>query len=279
MASAFLVSYSLAQDQLTWKPFVGMVAPIVVLTLVLAVRVYASFREDVVALGAVAGSVALLGLALAIPTTGGSAPLAYIAGAVLLVGGVTGYVVWRQHIFVVPAFLGGLVLTANGGSHFVSSSSSDQNSVLYLGVVLMLYGVLVVLTAWRLPCRHLAGVLGGGLAVSSMAFVIVLNGFTGAFVLGSTGEVMVSYRSDTVIALVLGLVVSVVLAAAYAAHRESGFLVVAGIGGATLPALAVPLLTQKHPLQLATGFLVLGSLALAAGVLLAHTRGRLGSSP
>jgi len=106
---------------------------------------------------------------------------------------------------------------------------------------------------------------GGAIALGSLALVIVVNGFTGSFAVGPGGRVHVSYRSDTVIAVGLGLAVCLGLAAAYAFTREAGFMVVAGGGAVLLPALAVPLLTQKHPLQLAALFALIGAVVLGVG--------------
>lgn len=275
LAGAFLVSYGLALDGLSWKPFAAMVVPVAALAMLVAVTdVMRERADELAALAAVAGAVALVCIALTVSTAGDSGVLTYASAIALLVGGVAGYARFRRQVFVVPGVIGGLLLLGKAFAGLVDADNGfGENNVLFYGVVLLIYGVGVAALGWRLPCRHLAGVLGGTIAVGSMAFVIIANGFTGAFFLTSSGDVQTSYRSDTVMALVLGLVVCGALAAGYAAYRDAGFLVVAGGGSALLPALAVPFLTQKHPLQLAAVFIVLGTAVLGAGVALARANG------
>lgn len=274
MSGAFLVSYNLAEQDLSWKTLAGMVVPIAALTAVVAVsRVRTLGGCSMNLLASTAGAGALVAVALAVSAIGGSSALAYASGFIMLVGGGAGYAVFRRQAFVWPVVLGGLVLVGRAGAHLIDgTTSSGESGVLFYGVLLLLYGVAVGGVGWRLPCRHLAGVLGGSIAVGSMVLVILVNGFTGAFFLGPTGDVQVSYRSDTVIALVLGLVVCSALAAAYAARQEAGFMAVSWTGGSVLPTLAVPFLTQKHPLQLAAVFVFLAASAFSAGVALTRAK-------
>lgn len=279
VVAAFSTGYVLGLDSLGWTIFVAMLGPILVLALVVVASELAPHRapgipDELRTLAAIAGSLAVSCVALAILTIGGSSSLYYVSGLVMLVGGLAGYWSWRRQVFVVPAVIGGLVVTSRLGSHLLSSSSDrGDSSVLFLGIVAAAYGALVAVAGWRYPCRHLTGVLGGLIALSSLALVIIVNGFTGAFALDPTGRVQVSYRSDTVVALVVGLVVCLGLAGAYAATREAGFLVVAGSGGFSLPATAIPFLTQKHPLQLAALFALIGALVIGLGFVMAWRPG------
>lgn len=279
VVSAFITGYQLGLESLDLTTFVAMVGPIVVLALVVVASELAPRRHspgsatELRTLAAVTGSLAVVCLALAILTTSGSDSLYYVSGLVMLVGGVAGYASWRRQVFVVPAVIGGLVVVTRLGAHLLDSSSRPgDNSVLFLGIAVAGYGVLVGAAGWRFSCRHLAGVLGGLVALTSLSLVIIVNGFTGAFALDPVGRVQVSYRSDTVIALVVGLVVCVGLAGGYAATREAGFLGVAGGGAVVLPALAVPFLTQKHPLQLAALFALIGTVVIGVGFALAWAR-------
>lgn len=275
LASAFLVSYGLALDDLSWKPFAGMIVPIAAFAMVVAVTEFAQSRDDqLAALAAVSGALAVTGTALTVSTGGDSGWLTYASALVLVAGGVVGYTRSWRDIFVVPAVAGGLLLVGKACAVLVDSGDAGESDALFYGVALLVYGVAVAASGWRFPCRQLAGVLGGSIAVGSMALVIIANGFTGAFSLSPSGDVHISYRSDTVIALVLGLVGCAALAAGYATRRDAGLLVVAGVGSALLPALAVPFLTQKHPLQLAAIFVALGSGVLAAGVATARVSRR-----
>jgi hypothetical protein len=270
LVSAFVVAYLLGLDSLGLSTSIGMVGPIVVMAAVVVASELMPGRtpersSDLRTLAATAGSLAVASLALATLTTGGSGSLYYVTGLVMLAGGGAGYWAWRRQVFVVPAASGGLIIVGRLASHLLDSSSGGDSNALFFGVIVACYGVLVVLAGWRFPCRHLAGVLGGAIALGSLALVIVVNGFTGSFAVDPGGRVHVSYRSDTVIAVGLGLAVCLGLAAAYAFTREEGFMVVAGGGAVLLPALAVPLLTQKHPLQLAALFALIGVVVLGVG--------------
>ena len=273
LASAYAISFLLAVDDFGWNTFLGMVAPIVVASLVVVASEIAPGEDELRTLAAVAGSLAIVGLALTIWATGDSGSLSYVGGLVMLLGGLAGYLAWHRQVFVVPAVLGGLVLVTKLAADVLGITLRQQdNDALFFGMLVALYGVVVVLVGWRSSCRHLAGVLGDVVALGSLAIVILVNGFTGTFSVEPDGRIETSYRSDTVIALVAALLVCIGLAAAYAVSREAGFLTVAALGAAALPALAGPFLTQKHPLQVAAIFGFVGIVVAAAGLVLAWRR-------
>lgn len=274
LAAAFLTSYLLALSDLGWNTVIGMVGPILVLALVL---VLSEFRptggDELRTLAASAGSLALTGLALTVLTTGGYGPLYYVSGLVMLFGGLAGYAAWRRQIFVVPAAAGGLLVIGRLLNDLLSGPRGLNNSdVLTFGAVVAGYGLVVVAVGWRYRCRQLAGVLGGGISMVSLSLVIAVNGFSGLFSFRPIGQARVDHRSDIVTALVLGLLVCVVLAAAYAASRDAGFIVVAGLGATLLSVLAALFLVRQHPLHLAAVLGGVGTLVLAAGAALAWGR-------
>lgn len=276
LASAFVVAYQLGVDSLAFKTVAGMVGPILVLAIVVVATEFAPGREHddhggLRTLAANAGSLGIITLALAVLTVGGSGSLVYVSGLVMVVGGVAGYAAWRRQVFVIPAFVGGLFVVARLGDRLVSSRTGDSTVLLY-GAFFLAYGVVVALVGWRLRCRQLTGVLGGIVGVSSMALVILLNGILGTFSIDGAPSLHTSSRNDTVAALVIGLLVCVASAAGYGASRQPGFLVVAGLGAIVLPVIAVPFLTQRHPLQMTAVFVVVGGLAAAAGLALAWGR-------
>ncbi len=274
LAAAFLTSYLLALSDLGWNTVIGMVGPILVLALVL---VLSEFRptggDELRTLAASAGSLALTGLALTVLTTGGYGPLYYVSGFVMLIGGLAGYAAWRRQIFVVPAAAGGLLVVGRLLNDVLSGPRGLNNGdVLTFGALVAGYGLVVVAVGWRYGCRQLAGVFGGGISVVSLSLVIAVNGFNGLFSFRPMGQARVDHRSDIVTALVLGLLVCVVLAAGYAATRDAGFIVVAGLGATLLSLLAALFLVREHPLHLAAILGGVGTLVLAAGAALAWGR-------
>lgn len=206
----------------------------------------------------------LFGVAVVLTLEGSGEGYVVATGAVLLVGGVAGYAALRLAPFVVPVIGGGVVLVTEATDH-IGSNAGSHGHLLLSGVVLAAFGVLVAIAGWWTPHRQLAGVLGCLVAIVSMEEVILENGFTGAFSLGSQG-IEISYRSDTITALIVGLAVCLGLAVAYAATRSGGFATLSLIGAVVLPASAGMFITQKHPLQVAAVFAAIGGVLAMLGL-------------
>ncbi len=216
---------------------------------------------------------ALLALVTTIAATWDADGLVYLGGVLLLVGGAAGYWYLKGHVFVPVAVLGGAVLLSQVLSDTMDGSDFSSGTVLTVGMLFLVYGLVVAGAGWRFSCRNLAAMLGGGIALAAMWLTVFVIG-TAALFVGvaaqlsddggpSTGSSVDDARTDMRIAMVLGLLVALALILLYAYTSYSRYLVLAFLGAVSLPATAVALSRPDHPLRWSILFAVLGAIAAA----------------
>ncbi len=208
-------------------------------------------------------------------------PLVYLAGLVMLAGGIVGYWLLKGELLTVAAVLGGFVLLAQVLSDLYDTSDGDSGDVLAIGMFITVYGVAVVGAGWRFSCRHLTGMLGGVIALGGMYGVVYIGGFAFSLVaaLGPTpGETFADLRGDLRIAMFVGLLVALGLAVLYVYTGYRRYAVLSFLGAAFLPIVAIMLASREHPLRWGAGFGAVGVLALAAVVWWMFSKGR-GAAP
>lgn len=195
--------------------------------------------------------------------------LVYVAGLVMLVGGIVGYWLLKGQLLTVAAVIGGLVLLTQLLSDLYDNSDGDSGDVLAVGMLFTAYGVLVVGAGWRFSCRHLTGILGGVIALAGMYGVIYVGGFVFSLAAAfgpSPGETFADLRSDVRIATFVGLAVTLALVGLYAFTGYRRYAVLSFLGAASLPIGMIMLASREHPLRWGAGFGVVGVLTLAAVV-------------
>lgn len=228
----------------------------------------------------------------ALPTTLGATwdgdGLVYLGGVLLLLGGAGGYWYLKGHVLVPVAVLGGAVLLAQLLSDTLDESEVSSGTFLTVGMLFLVYGLVVVAAGWRLSCRNLAAMLGGGIALAAMWLTVVAIGFAAVFfgieaefADGDAPPALDDARTDMRIAMVLGLLVALGLVLLYASTSYSGHLVLAFVGAVILPGTAVAMSRPDHPLRWSILFAVLGAIAAACpiAVLWRQQQGQAGPPP
>ncbi|MBA3308488.1 MAG: hypothetical protein H0U28_00290 [Nocardioidaceae bacterium] len=277
--AGFLTASPLAENKgLVWKTFIVMFGVTAVFA-VGAVGVELLLKDGPharwVAARRVTGllaSLALTALALLITTTWDAEALPYLAGVLLLIGGVAGYWILEQQVLTLAAVLGGLIILGQVLSDSLESADNDTGAFLTFGMAMLGYGIAVALVGWRFHCRHLTAMLGGGLALFGMYAVVLANGFF--FALGGLGArasgdgfTIDDVRTDIRIAMFMGLLIALALAAAYAYTSFVGFAVLSFFGAVFLPALTIAVTPQgQHPLRWAVAFAAIGSLVVFGAI-------------
>ena len=274
LATAYIVAASVDSEQdFGWKTTVLMAGVTVVLAAGAAVA-YAQLRHRAWApwLAGVLGALALAAFAFALVVLWDPEGLIYLAGALMLLGGVAGFWSFGGQLFAVVAVVGGGVLLGQVFSDSLSGGGDGgSGDVLTVGLGFLLYGVAVAAAGWRFSCRRLLGVIGLGLAVVSMLVVIyletVLFSLVVAFGDGPGRPDRSSLHADIRTAMALGLGAAVLATLAHAWTAYSGFAVVAFSGAALLPVSAIAALNGQHPLRWAITFAVVGTVGVAAALL------------
>lgn len=222
----------------------------------------------------VLGALALAAVAIGLLVLWDPDGLVYVAGLLMLVGGAAGYWFLSGPLFTVVAVVGGVLVLGQAATDLISGGDPGSSVVLEVGVAFVVYGLVVAAAGWRLQCRHLLGMLGLGIGLTSMAVVIFVNAVYFAFSMaisnrsfpGVNGPDASSIRSDIRVAMVLGLIIAALAALAHAYTSYAGFAVLSWVGAAALPVVALVMLNGHHPLRWSIAFGVVGTLALAAAV-------------
>jgi hypothetical protein len=272
--AALLTAFVLSASEFKWSTFVVMAA----ITIALAVGAAAWY----IALAAVPhsrwtasvlGAFAVLGAGFSILAPWGDKDaMLYLVGFGIAAAGAAGYWFLRGAAFTFAAFVG-LVLVAH---QFYGNVTSDGDGPLMYGVVMLLFGIVVVGAGWRFPCRNVTGMLGGGLALWGFLIVAYIGGF--AFGLGSvfyspsdfggTGtSPVLGFDDDIRVALILTLILSGALAAMYAYTHYVGYVILSAIGLTLIPPFAILLVAMEHPLRWSTAlFGGIGGLVVLAAM-------------
>ncbi len=231
--------------------------------------------------GGILGALALASFALSLVILWDPDALVYLAGVLMLVGGGAGYWFLKGHLFAVVAVVGGGVLLGQIFSDTLSSDSpNDSGDVLLVGIGFLVYGLVVAAAGWRFDTRHLLGVIGVSISLLAMALVIYVNAtiyaISNAFAEPVTGAGdfpgLSSVRSDIRVAMVMGLIVAILAALAYAYTGYVGFAILSFLGAAIIPVSAIASLQTDHPLRWAGAFALVGGLALIGLVALQVNR-------
>ncbi len=200
--------------------------------------------------------------------------LVYVAGLLMLAGGAAGYWFLTGPMFTVVAVAGGALVLGQAANDVISGGNPGSSVALEVGVAFVVYGLVIAAAGWRLQCRHLLGMLGLGLGLTSMLVVIFVDAVYFAFFMavrdqslpGIHGADASSIRSDIRVAMVLGLIIAALAALAHAYTSYAGFAVLAGAGAAVVPVIALVTLNGEHPLPWSIAFGVVGTVALVAVV-------------
>jgi hypothetical protein len=201
----------------------------------------------------------------------------YAIGAATLLGGAAGYFVARSGAAVAAAVLGGLILFG----YFLSDvTPSDSESLLWISVPAVLYGIGVAAAGWALPTRHISALLGGIVALSGVIFVLgfvafarlILRGVLG--VGGGGGDFGPDYSGDAATTMVLGLLVCLGLVALYALSGHPGYAVVGTLGAVLVILTGMFALDLEHTLRSAAIVAVLGAAVAGGSALLPLRRHR-----
>lgn len=228
----------------------------------------------------VAGPAALAVLALALTSDiafvdweGAS----YLIGAVMVVGGAVVYVLARSGGAVAVVVLGGMILV---GQFLSDVAPSGSDSLLWLSVPAVIYGVVVATVGWWLPTRHLTAFLGGVIALGGVLLVLVIGAFARALA-SALGDVDTpgtnagsEYSGDSATTLVLGLIVCIGLLALYALAGHSRYAALGTGGTAAIMLTGLFALDLDHTLRWAGGIAVLGAAIAAGAALLPLSRHR-----
>ncbi len=261
-----------AADTFVWKPLLIMVGITLLLAgMTVGAQLLLSGRPHHRLATSVLAAFVLLALTGTLASTWDGDVLVYVGSILLLVGGVAGFWYLRGQALVAVAVLGGLVLISQLVSDTLDDFGGGSGTVLSIGMAFWAYGLVVAGAGWRLSCRTLAATLGGAIALASMWLTVVsigvllfLNAVGTDGRRGGGSSVPDDTPTDIRIAMVLGLLVACVLVGAYVYTSYSGYLVLAFLGGVSLPGTAVVLTLTEHPLRWAIFFAVLGGLLAVA---------------
>ncbi len=222
----------------------------------------------------VLGALALAALAFGLVVLWDADVLTYVAGLLMVAGGVAGFWILEGQLFAAVAVIGGALVLGQAASDVISGGDPGSSVALSVGVAFLVYGLVVAAAGWRFGCRRLLGMLGLGIGLTSMIVVIYVDAVYFAFSVavtnqsstGINGPDATSIRSDIRVAMVLGLLIAVLAALAHAYTSFVGFAVLSLVGAAVVPVSAVVTLSGQHPLRWSMAFGVAGTLALAAAV-------------
>lgn len=283
LAGFLLIALLSNERDFEWKTFLPQLA----VTLGFAAAAAASWllverRRSAVVVTGVLAATAVLTLALTATSSWDHSALAYVAGTLMLVGGLAGYWFLRRDPLTGVAVLGGLVLLAALLSDTVDSGG--DHAFLLVGAFFAVFGLAVVAAGWFFSCRNTTGLIGSAIAALSMPLVILPAIFLGALGASLTGvgreraSGVDQFRGDVRTALILGLVICLVVAALYAVTRHPGYLVIAFLTAATLPLAATLFLARDHPLRWAMVYVAVGGLVVAGALILQLLSSRGGQS-
>lgn len=282
VASGFLVTSNLISTHgFEWKTFLPMAA----ITIALGAGSLANWalttRDTAshVFTGTLA-TLSVVGVGITINAPWDHVWLVYLAGIVMFLGGVAGFWFLRSDSLIVAAAVGGLVILGQGLSDTIfSGSDGGSGDILLAGVFVTLYGVVFAAAGWLFSCRNLAAMIGGILALGSMVVVVLtLSIFSAIFFAfagsgvgqggggGGRGFSANDVSGDARIAMILGLVVSLLLAGVYAYTRYNGFAFLSFIGALLLPGLVTTVNAREHPLRWGVGVAGVGGLIVLAVV-------------
>ncbi len=219
------------------------------------------------------GVLALAGLSLALLILWDPDVVVYLAGVIMLAGGVAGFWFLRGQLFAVVAAVGGLLVLGQLFSDTLGNGG-DEGDALTIGIAFLFYGLGVAAVGWFFSCRRLLGLIGLGIGITAMFAVMVVNAAAAALAVtfadprlggaSGSGPGVDSIRSDIRIALIFGLAVVVVSALVHAYDGYVGFAIMTFVGATVLPVTAVFAVVDDHPLRWGAGFAVVASLGLAA---------------
>ena len=191
----------------------------------------------------------------------------YAVAAVLLLGGGGGYVAVRSAAAVAVSVLGGLILF---GQVLGDVAPSDTDSLLWISVPAVIYGVVVAVAGWQLPTRHVSAMLGGVVALGGVILLLGVAAFAaliastvfgdGSGRSGSGSE----YSGDAATTMTVGILVCLGLLTLYALSGQVEYAVLGSLGGATVIGIGIFALDVDHALRWAGGVAVIGA-AVAAG--------------
>lgn len=215
---------------------------------------------------ALLATLALIALGTTLLSPWDADALVYVAGLVMLAGGIVGYWLLKGQLLTVAAILGGLVLLTQLLTDLYDTKEGNSGDVLAIGMMVTAYGVVVMAAGWRFSCRHLTGMLGGLIALAGMYGVVYFGGFVFAISAAfgpSPAEAFSDLRSDLRIAMFVGLVVALALAGLYVYTGYRGYAVLSFLGAAFLPLGTIMIANSEHPLRWGGAFGVVGIAALA----------------
>ncbi len=199
----------------------------------------------------------------------------YLVGFGMVALSAAGYWYLRGGAFAFSAFVGGFIVA----NQLATNVIGDNDGPLMYGVIMLLYGIVIVAGGWRFECRNITGLLGGAVALFGFFVVTYVGSFAAVVVqgvnqltsnLGDQGAAGVTgvadMTNDLRVSFILTLLICVALTALYAYSHNVGYLILAAIGATQILSVAVLALAREHPLRWGTVLLAgLGGLiALAA---------------
>jgi hypothetical protein len=201
----------------------------------------------------------------------------YLIGAFLVLAGAAAYFWLRGSALTVVVVVGGLLVLFELLDGVVDEGG---DSALGPGIALTVYGLAVIGAGWRLPSRHVTGMVGGAIALLGMLIVVYAAGLARAFAGlspdGAVSSAPPDLNGDVWTALILGLLVCAALAALYAISDFVGYLVLLFVGAATLVASALTTLDTDNRLWYAGIVGAVGGLLVAGAVMRELLAGRRG---
>lgn len=253
-----------------WKLFLVSVAGIAVVAgAAVAVRVLLPSSPAADWVGGVMTALAVLATGSLILRLGeDTTAIDYLAGLLMLVLGVGGYLLLRHSALTLPMVAGALTLvTALLGDVVDTDPDGGDSTVLLVGLVFAGVGVLIAGAGWFLPSRNVTAMIGGSIALLSMlttiyflALVLVFAGF------GDPAARVPGLSDDIWVATTVGLVVCAGLAALHAVTQFPGYAVLMVIGLTTLPVAAVRAVSSDHPARWGAALTIVGMLAIGAAL-------------
>jgi len=282
LLGSLLVARFLAdQEDFNWKAFVVVLVGALALTAVGAVAALRGHDADHrrwVASGLIATGIAAAALALAIVLRDQDWA-SYLTGGLMLVAGLAAYVWLRGAALTAVIILGGLLVV---GQLISDVFGDDSDSLLWPGLALTVFGLVVMGVGWRLADRRVTGILGGIIALAGM-LIVILGGliltaaasFFGRPPGASQTDVPgVGGDGDTWTALIIGLLVCALLAVMYAYSDYVGYLVLAFSGATLLVFTALFALDTENRLWFSVIVGAIGGLVVAGAVLRELLSGR-----
>ena len=152
---------------------------------------------------------------------------------------------------------------------------SDSESLLWISVPAVVYGIGVGAAGWALPTRHISALLGGVVALGGVTFVLGFVAFARLLLRGLLGvgvggrDAGPDYSGDAATTLVLGLLVCLALVALYALSGHPGYAVVGSLGAVLVILTGLFALDLEHIVRWA-GIVAVAGAAVAWGSALLH---------